>query len=235
MRPADLPRFAIYLAPPADDPLRDVAARWLGYDVESGRLHAAEAAAGRNATRIEALTAKPRAYGFHATIKAPFRLAEGSDEVALITALETFAASRRPIRLGALKVAALGQFLALVPSSSSPELVSLAADCVRDFDHFRAPLTEADLARRHAVPLSERQEQLLATWGYPYVLDEFRPHFTLTGAIEDEAERASVAAHLARLMERFTRVDYLVEDLCLFIQPAADRPFRIAGRYRLGG
>lgn len=235
MRPADSPRFAIYLAPAADDPLCMSAARWLGYDAESGRSYPAEAAAGRSAGRIEALTAKPRAYGFHATIKAPFRLAEGADEAVLITALEKFAARRRPIRLAPLKVAAHGDFLALVPSVPSPELASLAADCVRDLDHLRAPLTEADLARRHAVPLSERQEQLLAAWGYPYVLDEFRPHYTLTGAIRDAGERAALETHLAKLMAPFTRVDYLVEDICLFIQPAADRPFRIAGRYRLGG
>src|SRR5690606_40888728 len=128
-----------------------------------------------------------------------------------------------------------GNFLALIPSSPSPELADLAADCVRDFDPLRAPLTKADLARRHAVPLSARQEELLAAWGYPYVLEEFRPHFTLTGAIDDAGERAALEAHLTKLLERFTRVDYLVEDLCLFIQPAAGRPFRIAGRYRLGG
>lgn len=235
MHPADLPRFAIYLAPPPDDPLREVAARWLGYDAESGQAYPAAAAAGRSAARIEALTAKPRPYGFHATIKAPFRLAAGAEDVALITALEQFAASRRPIRLAPLKVAAHGEFLALVPSSPSPELAALAADCVRDFDHLRAPLSEADLARRHAVPLTGRQEELLAAWGYPYVLDEFQPHFTLTGAIGDAAERAALEAHLARLLAPFGRTDYLIEDLCLFVQPASGRPFRIAGRYRLGG
>ena len=66
-------------------------------------------------------------------------------------------------------------------------------------------------------------------------MEEFRLHFTLTGSIHDAAEGEALEQHLQRLMARFTRTDYLVEDICLFVQTAADKPFRIAGRYRLGG
>lgn len=229
------PRFALYAAPPADDPLHGCAAEWLGWDPETGESLPVRPAAGLGAERIAALTADPRRYGFHGTLKPPFRLAEGSDEGQLIVALERFVAARPPFRLPPLKLDILGSFLALRPSAPSPEIDALAADCIRDFDRFRAPPSEKELARRRAVGLTERQEQYLTTWGYPYVMEEFRLHFTLTGRIEDGAEREKVFRHLESKTAPLTRDPFAVEELCLFVQPASDAPFRIAGRYRFGG
>ena len=228
------PRFALYAAPHAKDPLHDFAAQWLGWDPETGTRHAAEPAAGLTAARIAELTADPRQYGFHGTLKPPFHLAEGCDEGQLIMTLERFAAARKPLRVP-LKMAALGSFLALRPAASSPELDALAADCVRDFDLFRAPPSEQELARRRAAGLSERQEQYLRDWGYPYVLDEFRMHFTLTGRIRDEDERDRVLAHLTEQTAPALHKDFTLDEICLFVQSEPTANFRIAGRYRLGG
>lgn len=229
------PRFALYLAPPPADPLSQAAARWLGHDPETGRSYQPEPAAGLAAARIAALTEAPRRYGFHATLKPPFRLAEGCDEARLIVALERFTMVRRPLRLPPLKLAKIGGFFALVPSAPSEEIQALAADCVRDFDHLRAPPSEPELARRRAAGLTPRQEEYLLQWGYPYVMEEFRLHFTLTGDVPDAAESAALERHLQAMTARFTRTEYRVDDICLFVQTAPDRPFRIAGRYPLGG
>lgn len=229
------PRFALYTAPPADHPLHDWAAEWLGRDPETGEDFPPAAAAGLGAGRIAELTADPRVYGFHGTLKPPFRLAEDCDESQLIMAIEQFVGSRKPPRGPHLAVAALGRFLALRPSGPCPELQGLADDCVRDFDRFRAPLSEAELAKRRRTPLTDRQEQYLQAWGYPYVLEEFRLHFTLTGPIAAEAERTALLQHLTQACLPFTKTDYVAEELCLFAQPDADAPFRIAGRYRFGG
>jgi putative phosphonate metabolism protein len=228
------PRFALYAAPAADHPLHDIAARWLGWDPETGATYTPEPAAGLEAGRIGALTADPRRYGFHGTLKPPFYLAEGCDEGQLIMALETFAAARQPLRF-ALQPAALGSFLALRPETPSAELDALAADCIRDFDRFRAPPSDQELARRRAAGLSERQEQYLQAWGYPYVLDEFRMHFTLTGRIKDAAERQAVLQYLTGLTAPALRKDFVLEEICLFVQGEPGANFRIAGRYRFGG
>lgn len=228
------PRFALYAAPHAKDSLHDFAARWLGWDPETGAEHAAEPAAGLNAARIAKLTADPRQYGFHGTLKPPFHLAPGTDEGQLIMALERFAAARRPLRVP-LKMAALGTFLALRPAEAMPALDILAADCVRDFDRFRAPPSDEELARRRAAGLSERQEQYLQQWGYPYVLEEFRMHFTLTGRIKDEAERQAVLDHLTAQTAPLIQREVALDELCLFAQNAPATRFRIAGRYRFGG
>lgn len=228
-------RFALYIAPPADHPLHRFAAAWLGWDAENGRSREPGPAAGLSAARIAALTAEPRRYGFHATLKPPFRLAEGCDEGQLILALEHFVSTRQPLRLPRLHLAKIGHFLALRPSTASPALNALAADCVRDFDRFRAPPSEAELARRRAAGLSPRQEQYLLDWGYPYVLEEFRPHFTLTGRLDNAAEAAALERYLAQATAPFSREEYLVEDICLFVQNGKAAPFRIAGRYRFSG
>ena len=228
------PRFALYAAPATDHPMHDIAARWLGRDPETGAEYPAMPAAGLDAGRSAALTAAPRKYGFHGTLKPPFALAGGCDEEQLIMALEHFAAARRPLRV-ALKPAALGSFLALRPEKPSPELDALAADCIRNFDRFRAPASEQELARRRAAGLSERQEQYLRDWGYPYVLDEFRMHFTLTGRIGDAAERQAVLAHLTALTAPALGKEFVLEEICLFVQSEPAANFRIAGRYKLGG
>ncbi len=228
------PRFALYAAPHAKDPLHDLAARWLGWDPETGAEHAAEPAAGLSAARIAELTADPRQYGFHGTLKPPFHLSPETDEGQLIMALERFAAVRKPLRVP-LKMAALGTFLALRPADDVPALDLLAADCVRDFDRFRAPPSDQELARRRAAGLSERQEQYLQQWGYPYVLEEFRMHFTLTGRIRDETERQAVLDHLTAQTAPLIRRDVALDELCLFVQTAPAARFRIAGRYRFGG
>lgn len=227
------PRFALYAAPAADHPLHDIAARWLGWDPETGANHPAAPAAGLGADCVAALTAEPRKYGFHGTLKPPFALAEGADEVELIMALERFAAARKPLHVP-LKMAALGTFLALRPATPAAELDALAADCVRDFDRFRAPAPEQELTRRRAAGLSERQEQYLRDWGYPYVLEEFRMHFTLTGRIGDAAERQAVQEHLTALTAPALRRDFAIDEICLFVQSDPAANFRIAGRYKFG-
>jgi len=228
-------RFALYIAPPADDPLHAFAAGWLGWDPETGAETRPATAAGISAARLAELTAEPRRYGFHGTLKPPFRLADGCDEGQLIMALERFAAARRPLRLPPLQLAVLGSFLALRPSAPCAEVDLLAADCVRDFDRFRAPPSEQELARRRAHGLTPRQEANLAQWGYPYVMDDFRLHFTLTGRIDDDAERTVLRQHLEQETRPFTRNPCDVGEICLFVQPAAGAGFRIAGRYALGG
>lgn len=229
------PRFALYTAPAVDDPLHDWAAEWLGRDPESGENFPPAPAGGLSSSRVAELTADPRLYGFHGTLKPPFRLADGCDEAQLIMALETFTAARAPVKGPPLKAAALGSFLALRPSAPHQALEALAADCVTEFDRFRAPLSETELAKRRKSALTDRQEQYLQTWGYPYVLEEFRLHFTLTGPIRDEAERSALLQYLATETAPLTKNDYVAEELCLFVQPQPGEAFRIAGRYRFGG
>lgn len=227
-------RYAIYWAPPARSPLARLGNAWLGREAEQGAAGARPSIAGFDAARLEALTAEPRRYGLHATLKPPFALAEGTDPEMLRQALGAFAAGRPPVTLPALRVALLERFIALTPADGSPELQALAAHCVEGFDRFRAPPGAAELARRRAAGLSRLEESYLTRWGYPYVLDRFRFHVTLTGPL-DPVDAQRLLPVLAGLFEPATREALALTDIALFHEPAKGVPFRLVERFALRG
>src|SRR5262249_55925115 len=108
-------RFAIYYVPAPTTPLARFASTWLGRDIEDGRAVTPLVVDRLEPGRHAALTADPRLYGFHATLKPPFRLADGSSEAALLDAVAAYAAGTAPVRIPALRLATLGHFMALVP------------------------------------------------------------------------------------------------------------------------
>ncbi|MEM9360247.1 MAG: DUF1045 domain-containing protein [Pseudomonadota bacterium] len=187
-------RYAIYFVPSADTALWRFGCKAVGYDSQAradidfheNPFYAQESA--------RDWTADPRRYGFHATLKPPFALADGSTIEGLEKAAITFTKERQAFQMPRLKVAPIGSFLALVPEVSSQELSSLAADCVRIFEPFRAPLSAADRDRRLRSPLTEKQVENLDAWGYPYVFDDFRFHMTLSGRLPDAVQQDALAA-----------------------------------------
>lgn len=209
-------RYALYYAPPEGSALDRLGKDWL-----DGRV----SVPGIAPDRVADLTAVPRVYGFHGTLKPPFVLRDGGQEEGLLRAVRLFNAGHTAFPLPPLRVRALGRFLALVPETDSPALAALASDCVRAFDSFRAPPSEAELARRRAKSLTQRQEDNLAAWGYPYVMDDFRFHLTLTGPLEEAEERDTLATALAPLFEPLC-AGLAVEGVTVFVQDAAGERFR---------
>lgn len=181
-------RYAIYVTLPPG-PLAAFGAAWLGWDA-AGRRSLDPPEVPDLPAPVDALTAAPRRYGLHGTIKPPFRLAEGRTEQQLETALSTFCAQHPPVTLDGLVLSRLGSFLALTPVGDTFALSELAASVVHQFDGFRAPVEAAELARRKGARLTARQGELLELYGYPYVMEAFRFHITLTGRMS--------AGHLAR-------------------------------------
>lgn len=208
-------RIAVYWAPCGT--LGKLGAEWLGWDLRGGREV--------DDPVVEAPGA--RLYGFHATLKPPFRLAAGCTLADLRAAAKSLFATLRPVDLGHLEVDTLGDFCALRPMRTEG-IAQVAAAAVTGLDGFRATPAEEELARRRASGLTARQSALLDRWGYPFVLDEFRPHLTLSGAVppHDLAERAR--AHFAPVLDPNTILDrvsivgedalgrfHLIEDLPL--------------------
>lgn len=208
------PRYAVYFAPEPDTALAEFGRRWFD---ETAPHCCADAI--RDASR----------YGFHATLKAPFRLAEGRTAEQLEAAMADFASRREPLLAPPLQLSALGDFLALRPAGPCRPLDALAESVLRHFDHFRAAASAEELGRR-AVGLDERQRALLGTWGYPYVLDQYRFHMTLTDRLAD-GERARVRAVLEPLVEAVEREPLSIRSLCLFVQPSPDDAFYLHQRF----
>jgi putative phosphonate metabolism protein len=230
------PRFAIYAAPGAlgadafgadafGAALRERAEQWLGRSVAGGPVSPG-IPAGWTRPAIDAITVDARRYGFHATLKAPFRLAQGRTVADLDDAVARFAAGRPGVLVPRLTLSRLGAFFALVPGAQAAELYALADEVVTDFDGFRAPPTEAEIARRKPDALTPRQRELLKAWGYPYVLDEFRFHMTLTDRIP-EAQRVEVERTLNGWFGALLGATLRIDALAVFTEAEPGAPFTL--------
>lgn len=217
-------RFAVYYAPPAGA-FADHAAAWLG--------KAAPFALPQSLKRDwQTLTQAPRKYGFHGTLRAPFRPRDGLTQAGIAAQIAKLAARLAPVQMPALEMTDLHGFLALTPRDPAP-LDALAAEIVKATNPLRAELTEAEIARRKPELLTPRQRALLDDWGYPFVMEEFRFHLTLT----DQLYPTEIAPLSEALQDYFAPVlpqPFVVDDLCLFGEDAAGR-FHLLHRYRLRG
>jgi putative phosphonate metabolism protein len=226
------PRYAIYFAAGADNALSRFGAELLGYDAYTGDELPFPGDATRIAPDWRDVTSDPRKYGFHATLKAPMALATGKTEAELMAACATFAGSARPTPVIRPVVDSISGFIAVIPGEPVEALRELAADCVRDFDPFRPSLTAEDRARRKPEKLTERQRDYLDRWGYPYVMEEFRFHMTLTGRLD--SERRGPILEMLRARFAGLKLDTLAIDrIALFKQDDAKARFRIIGEWML--
>ncbi|MGE6739621.1 DUF1045 domain-containing protein [Allorhizobium pseudoryzae] len=225
-------RYALYFTPPATDPLTKAAAAWLGRDPFT-ETHG-PAPEGLDEETWQSLTAEPRRYGFHATLKAPFHLAAGTTETELVEAFRSFCASTAPVAIPSLALRALGPFFALVPRDDSADIDSLCTAIVETFEPFRAPLSPEDVARRRPERLTERQRELLTRFGYPYVHEQFRFHMTLTGPVVDQ-QHAGVSALLSERFGPFLDRPLDIAHLALFAERERGAPFHVLVHNSLEG
>ena len=220
-------RVALFYAPALDDPLWTAGTTWLGRDP-------ATAAPCRqpDLPDLAALTAEPRLYGFHATLKPPMALHPGTDWDDVLQAASAVAATVPSFDLPDLAVAELHGFLALRETAPSPALQALADACVAGLDHLRITPDAAELDRRRRGGLTPAQDANLRRWGYPYVFATWRFHMTLTRRLSETEQarlRPAAEAHFAAALQRPRRV----ADLCLFAQRGPDLPFLLAERVPL--
>ena len=227
-------RYAVYYAPPEASPLAEFANAWLGWEPAEGRTVAHPDAPPLTGEEVARVTETPRRYGFHGTLKAPFRLADGVGYDDLVSTVAGLASAMRPASLPGLALTRLGRFIALTPAGDQTALAHLAERFVVELDPLRAPLDDSELARRRQARLTPRQDELLRRWGYPYALDEFQFHLTLTGALSPEdAERAMAA--LRPLVAPFESEPFVVSEVCIFADPGGSEHFRLVERVPLAG
>jgi putative phosphonate metabolism protein len=226
-------RYALYFAPAADSPWWSAGCRWLGRDSVSGAELAQRQIPGISREMLAKFTCDARRYGFHATLKAPFRLINGYSPSHLEAMAETFSATQRPVVLQDMRVHLSRGFLALRPAGPDKEIRALAMRCVSYFDELRAPPTEAELAKRRRANLTELQEALLQRWGYPYTEGEFNFHMTLTSSLS-EADAAAVSA-LRRAAERqfaaAQAAPLVIDALTIFCEQQPGQPFHVWRRF----
>lgn len=224
-------RYAVYFVPSDDSDLYEFGARWLGrdslgqkrppFDIQNLTLH-----------EWEKVISGPRKYGFHATLNPPFPLEKRFSERQFYEAVQQFSASHKHVVIGKLRLIQLGGFLALCPIKLNAGR-ELAADCLHEFECFRAPITDKEILNRNPVTLTQNQRNLLRRWGYPYVLNEFRFHMTLSGNVS-AAMITLVSEGLQKLLIAITQSEVTIRDLCVFVQTSPSANFQLAERFPMG-
>jgi putative phosphonate metabolism protein len=227
-------RYALYFTPPRASELNRFGSGVLGRDIYLPEIVAPPADLEPCLPTLLEITGEPRRYGFHATLKAPFKLAPGTTGDELLSAVQRFCMHQPSIDIGPLGVTLIGAFVALTPVAAPPALGLFAAECVALFDRFRAPLSDAERQRRRPERLSSRQQALLDHWGYPYVFDAFRLHLTLTGALAAD-QRAIWHQRLARAWGRLKVGAVSIDAISVLCQDAPGADFQLVERVELRG
>jgi hypothetical protein len=226
-------RCAIYFAPPIDSDWGRAGASWLGRCAGTGQNIVAPIVAGLSPAQQSSGRSEPRRYGWHATLKAPFVLRSQFELEDLVASAKTLGREFRQFSLPALQVRWLDDFLALCPEQESAALQEIAGACVTRLHPFAAPLTASALARRRQSRMTQQQEQFLTQWGYPWVLNEFRFHFSLTGVMKD-ADQPTRDLWLTAAKDHFAALPLCEFDrLSLFIEPQPGADFELIDQFEL--
>lgn len=226
-------RYALYYSPDPASELWEIGCRWLGYDSFTQKKIKQEHFTGISPTCLYEFTRAPRRYGFHGTLKAPFRLAEGYSETDLQKAVEHFCELTPSFVFPPLVLSEVSDFFCLCPEKNTSELTDLAAGCVTKFDLFRAPLTRLELAGRRAEILDANEKENLSRWGYPYVLDKFHFHMSLTGRINNGPEKRVIRSILTRTFSAVIKKPVRFDAITLFVEPSSGHPFFCINRFPL--
>ena len=87
----DETRYAIYFTLAQDNPLYQNASTWLAYDAYTGQEIDQQGQFKIENVDLSQYISNPQRYGFHATLKPPFRLHQDKSVDSLIESLEEFA------------------------------------------------------------------------------------------------------------------------------------------------
>jgi putative phosphonate metabolism protein len=228
MQPDSSPyRVAIYYAPDTHSNAWQMGSTWLGRNSATGQQLPQPAVQGIATDVFSELTSHPRRYGWHATLKAPFQLAPGHTLSTLRAGVLRLCQGRKPFDLAPWDFSTLDGFLSLRPKLLSRELNQLAADCVQQLHNLAAPLSEIELARRRSASLTPGEDALLVAWGYPYVLQHFQFHLSLTGPLNALSPKLLPALMLAAKQHFLELPVCRVDRLSVFIEPESGEDFQL--------
>jgi putative phosphonate metabolism protein len=219
-------RYAIYFAPALHSPWWAAGSHWLGRCAATGQSLKQPLISGIEANAFRRLTQEPRRYGWHATLKAPFELRPEHSVASLLQAVQDLAQDLPAFDLPPLQVSSEGDFMALRPAGDVSAIEATADACVTRLHGFAKPLSPADLARRRQSPLTPAQDQMLVQWGYPWVLDEFKFHLSLTGPLHQvtEAERQALTQAAQAHFETLPPCRF--GHMALFVEPKKGADFQ---------
>ena len=226
-------RYAVYFVPAKDSALDRFGAGWFGRTSQREQERRLSVPGISDSERDD-LTRVPRIYGLHATLRPPFVLVETADSNDVERRVSSIARQTGAFEVPALVTGSTGGCLTLSLSHACAEVEQLAAYCLRELDELRRPQEGSDCERYRAYSLSEREQHLFARWGYPWVLDRFVFHFTLTSRINRE-KRERIARALAPQLDCIVGIPWLFDSISVLRQSEHGGVFVEISRHQLGG
>ncbi|CAD6557212.1 hypothetical protein LMG28727_06311 [Paraburkholderia kirstenboschensis] len=225
-------RIALYYAPPLSSAWWQAGSEWLGRDAESGESVEPPPVPAL-AQPIASLTVAPRRYGWHGTLVPPFHIAAGCTREHVVSAAKAWAKKISPFNVP-MQAAELDRFVALRAAQPDHDEVigDIAANALHALASLRARPSSEDTGRRLAPTLNPRQRALLHEWGYPYVLDEFRFHMTLSDSIDSAPLRAAIRTLWQARSESLGPLPF--HGAALFVQHDRAAPFSLWQRLPFG-
>ena len=226
-------RHAAYFAPAPDSQAWQLGSQWLGRCARTGAQLSQPLPHGWDALEFAQRTQEPRRYGWHATLTAPFALAPDRTIADIDAGFFGLSGTAGAPFVLPLKLARIGQFLALVPQEPSVRLQALADACVRELHDCAAALPPGEIERRSRHGLSPRQAAMLALWGYPYVMDDFAFHLTLTGPLTGLSDEhvAQLEDHARSWFAPLLREGMLIDAVSWFAEDTPGADFRWVQRF----
>jgi Protein of unknown function (DUF1045) len=229
-------RYAVYFTPRANTQWALAGSRWLGRCIFSGKVFEAPVVEGVTANEFKDAIQEPRRYGWHATLKAPFRLATNqqfASEAALVDAMKDLVSSMQSFTLPPLRVGMMRNFVALRADGDQKRINAVARTCVTNLHYLVQGLDEQALVRRRKANLSPEQDRMLVQWGYPWVLEEFQFHLSLSGPV-DGLNLETRAALLNAAQQHFAiEEDCRFDQISLFCERSPNAPFELIESFDL--
>jgi len=224
-------RFAIYYLPSESNLLSNFASSWFGWNPHLGMEVSYPVWKNLN-FNIAELTSEPGKYGLHGTLKPPFPLAKQENFEELRVAILKLSRSIKKFKIPSITLRVIDGFIAIVPTIRNERIDYLAEKCVKELDDFRGPESLENIKKRRSVGLSERQENHLRRWGYPYVLDDFNFHLTMTEKLRPEvSERVFLV--LASKLESVLMAPLLVDKIFLCGESVENGKFKVIEKFSL--
>lgn len=225
-------RYAIYYVPEQSDALLQLADDWFGRSTLTGKPTKRPNIPGLSSKKIQSITKTAARYGFHGTLKAPFRLARSATERKFLEAVAALASDLDAARAIKMSLDYSSGFIAIRPSEEDHALRGIGDLCVIALDIFRAPVNTLERMARIQPKLSQEEAQFLLLWGYPYIFNRFRFHMTLTDPILSR-EKNKIYTILKDYFETALSAPLNIESICVCGDPGNGQSFDVLQRFSL--
>ena len=222
-------RYAIYYVPSENSELDLFGKCWLGWDPYKGvETTKSDLSKLPSFKKFSSLVLTPKQYGFHGTIKAPFRLKNEYTYNDLENKVREISKQIHSFYFDQLIIKKLGNFIGLIPTNNL-KINAVSNKFVEELDYLRDELSESEIKKRKPHKLTSNQKQMLFKWGYPYVFDEFKFHLTLTSKL-NVVEIDDVLRSLQNILKQVNLNKISFNNICIFGQKS-DEKFYFVQRF----